>query len=180
MFICFISAWGIKKFHESTGTMHWDDRKRLSTDEHHDDDFPDLSMSCVLVSLATVTPRCIQTADLLYPHSYSCSEPHISNVEKHLTLNKGYPLDRKELSHCSSLSTVFINWRQHTFGSWINSAFPSFHGARDRMFVCSHDGSFPCSILATWQYLFCLFCTNKKVNFHWTNSMINVNNIRVI
>lgn len=67
-------------------------------------------------------------------------EPPCQNVEKHLTLNKGYPLDGKEVSLCSS--TVFINWRQHTFGSWINHPFPSSQSPMNRMFVCSHDSLF--------------------------------------
>ena len=57
-----------------------------------------------------MTPWSIQP----YPHSLSCSKLHMPTVEKHLMLNKGCPLNRKECSFflksylLIGASTIFI------------------------------------------------------------------------
>lgn len=60
-----------------------------------------------------VTPSGIQPADLQCPQSCSCSKLQIPGREKTLGVKQRISFKQEELSLCSSLSAVFINWHKH-------------------------------------------------------------------
>lgn len=125
-------AWGIKKYQQE-GTIREETYLHILSSRR-------FSSEARICQRNKASPRSIQPVDLWYPHSDACCKLHIPNVEKHLVLNKGYPLDGG--SAFAPVHALYLLIGTKTIHPWINSEFPSCHSWTNRMFVCSYDGLF--------------------------------------
>lgn len=155
---------GIEKWHELSGKW-WHGNVFVQTS---DSGMSSFNRSCVSVHPITRLPEAL---DLWYHHSYSSSEVRIQNVEKHLMLNKGYPLDRKALPLHSSAQVPYLLIGAST--NTLKLTVCSHAHNKNEQDVCSHDGLF-----SPWcvklNKMTCCLSWSEAVSLHVNNTMLNI------